>query len=684
MDESIQDKTQWGYCLTDAESQPERPQSDLRLLNSPSFHLERFFINACMYLACDRENEEKVYKCMYPQPDRAKVWLKDFFWDHMKKDLSLAGRSLNLVLDELIVLLHMVSFSFLTQGQVAFNGQQFATKDDRQAWEDIFNKTYLLPILTNASQNINDANHEIRKLNTKEDENQSKIYFMAYELLNEDPAKKDFLYENEQFWRYRPIVTFDLMSIEINLFTNKEQFKVLKEFSKSILKLHLLENYSEIIRLVKMLQNLLNKAIFKHSARNKSIKDFMQTSHLPKDWTRQQVESSVKCLQNVWHYSKQHLNDHIRTSITRNASLVDFFSHEFNLDTKLSYFLPTLFGDGLYCYALVHYLSSIQNGILDYYHGIKKIKHFQTKSTDLFDNRDYLIITSKTNDLSRIVQANFSYDSKNLKCIFKYEQIESQIVDKYLRTKPNISLSSIPKFEYSDEITDFIIFKRLNDSVCQEPIDLNLQMEIVDDFKMTNELSEALNALKIIINYAMSTNSKSNESIINFLKKIYTNIEIKASEAVLKSKIVECCQLKHLKNIWILLMMKRSILYTINGQDPFEKLNSCFKSVIEVKINLNFDRTLVYSLAFISYQVIELVLSALHEDDLSNYDQAVIKDILDSINDLNLQVPENLSRLPENYPDLQSDIPLEHSQKIKMSSIYMIWKMICNDWKCES
>ena len=159
------------------------------------------------------------------------------------------------------------------------------------------------------------------------------------------------------------------------------------------------------------------------------------------------------------------------------------------------------------------------------------------KKSELFDNRDYLVITNKTNDLSRIVQANFSYDSKNLKCVFKYDNIESQIIDKYLRTKPNIDLNTIPKFEYSDEITDFIIFKRLNDSIHQESLDINLQTEIVDDFKKTNEISEALNALKIIINYAMTTSSNSNETVINYMKKIYTELEIKSSEAALKNKV---------------------------------------------------------------------------------------------------------------------------------------------------
>jgi hypothetical protein len=69
-------------------------------------------------------------------------------------------------------------------------------------------------------------------------------------------------------------------------------------------------------------------------------------------------------------------------------------------------------------------------------------------------------------------------------------------------------------------------------------LDINLQIEIIDDFKIANELSEALNALKIIINYAMTTSSDPKLAIIQFMKKIYTELEIKSSESVLKNKVI--------------------------------------------------------------------------------------------------------------------------------------------------
>ena len=39
--------------------------------------------------------------------------LKDFFWRHMKKDLSLIAKALNVTLDEVYLLLHKTGFDIL-------------------------------------------------------------------------------------------------------------------------------------------------------------------------------------------------------------------------------------------------------------------------------------------------------------------------------------------------------------------------------------------------------------------------------------------------------------------------------------------------------------------------------------------------------------------------------------------
>lgn len=66
---------------------------------------------------------------------------------------------------------------------------------------------------------------------------------------------------------------------------------------------------------------------------------------------------------------------------------------------------------------------------------------YEVVDVKLFDNPEYLIHFDENDDLLRIIQTNFTYDSKNSKCIFRYENITNQIIDKYFQTKPLINIT---------------------------------------------------------------------------------------------------------------------------------------------------------------------------------------------------------------------------------------------------
>jgi hypothetical protein len=157
-----------------------------------------------------------------------------------------------------------------------------------------------------------------------------------------------------------------------------------------------------------------------------------------------------------------------------------------------------------------------------------------------------------------------------LRFLFRYENIEYQIVDKYIRNKPRVNNKRLYQFEYSDEISDFGVFKRLNEACEQAPFgDFKVQMEIMDEFGKINELSEALNVLKVVINYAISTSTPGHVTLADFLDRIFANDEayLRSTLAALKSRIVQATKLQHLKHIWITLMMKRAlILFTLSDQ----------------------------------------------------------------------------------------------------------------------
>lgn len=112
--DQIKDNTLPGYSITEStESDTTTTRIDMntRKLNKTGFYLERFLLNACMYLAIGDYDErlDQVKNIMAHKESDP----KSFFWNHMMKDLRLAASSLNLNIDEVILLWHRSCVSFL-------------------------------------------------------------------------------------------------------------------------------------------------------------------------------------------------------------------------------------------------------------------------------------------------------------------------------------------------------------------------------------------------------------------------------------------------------------------------------------------------------------------------------------------------------------------------------------------
>lgn len=155
----------------------------------------------------------------------------------------------------------------------------------------------------------NDMIHQETTQNKQEQESQSQVYFMAYELTNMSPTKLHHIYEQEGFWHYRPPVSFELMSIEFSKSTeHKIKHPLLKKFTDMFYQLQLLGNIVQIVRFVKVLIAQFSKSVFKPTAQEQSIREFF--TRLPKDMSFNELQKSIECFQNVWAYAKDRLSNY--------------------------------------------------------------------------------------------------------------------------------------------------------------------------------------------------------------------------------------------------------------------------------------------------------------------------------------------------------------------------------------
>ena len=225
----VSDNTFKGYCLSDASVVSKEPHTE-RLLSSSSVQIIRFFLHTCLYFACDT-NQESVHGLIaIPQQNKS---LKRFFWDHINLDISILGKSLNMNTDQIILFLHNICNDLLKSNKSTLTSR-WMTKDERQNWEKAFNDEFLLNNLKDPANIVTNSTKLLREESKKDnDKPNDKLYFMAYEL-SIDSNKETFLYQNPEYWKYSPIVDFQIMKNELNSNTEKDDFVLLKKFIEMV------------------------------------------------------------------------------------------------------------------------------------------------------------------------------------------------------------------------------------------------------------------------------------------------------------------------------------------------------------------------------------------------------------------------------------------------------------------
>ena len=223
----IEDKTLRGYCLPDASnstSTDNAPKND-GVLNLSGLHTVRFVINCCLYFSCD-VNDQEVSDLMSVKTAHR----KNFFWNHMKNDLSIISRLLNINMDDAMILMHLMC-DFILKNTIMYDFK-WNTKEERKLWEQQFYEQFCSKFYKDTASALNVARNKLKE-NTSAQETH-KVYFMAYEF-NDDNKISENLYENANFWKYKPEINIDIMSIQLKNQTNPEQFVKLKKFIEMVI-----------------------------------------------------------------------------------------------------------------------------------------------------------------------------------------------------------------------------------------------------------------------------------------------------------------------------------------------------------------------------------------------------------------------------------------------------------------
>ena len=270
----VNDTSLKGYCLPDAGMLSDEPSTD-RQLSSYAFHTIRFIIHSCLYFACEHHESDVTYIMAHALlPDK-----KKFFWDHLNKDLRILCKTLNLNMDEVIILLHLVCNKLMLTNthEIKWN-----SKADRTKWENQFQQI-IDPIFKNSSDELKKSLDILKETDSKGDNQSQQMYFMAYELLDDnDKDKHTHVYDDVLLWKYKPQVNLTILTTEMSNQTKHEDFQLLKKFVDMESRIRVLRNLPDIAKFINFLKGFYFKNLFKHYASNMTLKQIMMKKTFPK------------------------------------------------------------------------------------------------------------------------------------------------------------------------------------------------------------------------------------------------------------------------------------------------------------------------------------------------------------------------------------------------------------------
>lgn len=220
-----QDRTLRGYCLPTANTQNDNPANQ-RLLNPANFHILRFIIHCTLFFASNSKPNELI-EIMHTKT----LDLKDFFWNYLHKDLRIISKILNLNMDQVFILLHLVSDKMLSNQSSSFTKWQ--SKEERNKYERDFAENFIDCILASYEQTIAQASQELQKEAKNSNDEIQKLYFIAYEIVDDENHEFLTLYQGPDIWKYQPLCDYNVFKTKLAL-TKLYEHKILKYLVENV------------------------------------------------------------------------------------------------------------------------------------------------------------------------------------------------------------------------------------------------------------------------------------------------------------------------------------------------------------------------------------------------------------------------------------------------------------------
>lgn len=214
--------------MPQANSENDNPANQ-RSLTPACFHILRFILHCILYFAAYNKPQE-LLKIMDTKP----LNVESFFWNYIQKDLRIISKILNLNIDQVLILLHLISEKILSNKSKPIGFiSDWKSKEEREEYEKNFADNFIVCFIKSYDNIIAEAILKLQEEAEKNDDQIQKIYFIAYEKNNHVHDESLSLYQKPNLWKYQSFCDYDVFKTKLAL-TKQNEYGILNYLVENV------------------------------------------------------------------------------------------------------------------------------------------------------------------------------------------------------------------------------------------------------------------------------------------------------------------------------------------------------------------------------------------------------------------------------------------------------------------
>ncbi|XP_051888724.1 E3 ubiquitin-protein ligase rnf213-alpha-like [Pristis pectinata] len=485
----------------------------------------------------------------------------EFLWDHLKKDLDQLGKSLGKNIDDVATCVHLVIDQLLNQpqGRAAKWNEFLSSKQERNAWESQFIEAVISPLLENLDKRL----PEVAKQMSSDDRiGGSPIVKMLYG----DPSDLLTFPRNtldcSSAWKCQRRTCIENFTHVVEQKDGKELTPILWQFLQKERYIRMLKYLPDLIELQ---YELIRTFQCSSSVKSKKISQFLQQIPSGLRGQKHNFEKWIKIFLQLWN--------ELRLLLAKiNPAIPQELQQDLTFESPIEVLLPQQQGLGLGATALTKFLIEVQNDLIGAISGREKLSISPEVILDA-----HLILCDPDKDLIPLVLSNCQYTlEKGQETLPEYDisNIERQLIRQFLKGKPTIVQSKIPKYVARRERDYSTIFQELKTKIPQEILSHSVCTTVTTSLKSYSDICDALDIIEIVVGFLATAGGAQDYQLLTYLKE---TLRMDRRVLACVSKAFEGCKLKHAISLWQLLSSWKSEVMLSTKKDPFERIPDTYK-----------------------------------------------------------------------------------------------------------